>query len=366
MKSRNRRRSQVVTAIAVGLFVLGLIAVSALWPAAFGVVIAIGGGFGAVMVLYEVRLTKRLAQAEFIRDLQNGFTSDANIGALWSKLLLKEPVTAEDRPLVSSYLTFFETLHLLLERGALDLSITDDLFRNRFFTAIGDRGILDTALIREAGAFQNIHKLIANWHDHLLRRGLPIHPGYYGYIRALTEVKGYEVAQLGDADLDDLLDLQAQVLADLDSNDAWLRENTDVMFKECLTAPEHVTLGVRSDGALVAAGVLYDGGRGAESIRRYFSDDPAELDRSVNLKLVLVHREHRRHGLARTLVELLEQEATERGKGEIACTIHPRNVPSRQLFSLLGYQRAGVVDTAYGERAVYARPLASTRRIWAR
>ena len=34
-----------------------------------------------------------------IRDLQSGFSSDANINELWRKLLLKEQISSTDRPL---------------------------------------------------------------------------------------------------------------------------------------------------------------------------------------------------------------------------------------------------------------------------
>ncbi|MFT4299980.1 MAG: hypothetical protein QM597_10130 [Aeromicrobium sp.] len=114
---RSLRREHLVIGTVALFFGVGLIVISATWPEAFGVFIAIGGVVGALMVLYEVRLTKQIAQAEFIRDLQSGFASDENIGTLWKKLLLKEPITEADRPLVSSYLTFFETLHLLVSRA---------------------------------------------------------------------------------------------------------------------------------------------------------------------------------------------------------------------------------------------------------
>ncbi len=363
MKLRVLRKDHTVIAIVAGMFGLGLIAINVVWPAAFGVFIAVGGVIGALMVLYEVRLTKRIAQAEFIRDLQSGFTSDANIGELWRKLLLKEAVTADDRFIVSSYLTFFETLHLLLAKGALELPLTDDLFRNRFFTAIGDKGVLDTALIRQAGAFANIHDLIETWHAYLLGNGIPIHPGYYSYVHSLTEAKGYQLTRLGPDDLPALMDLQERVIDTL-TEDAWLRANTDVMLKECLT--DHVALGVRHAGELVAAAVLYDGATTDENIRKYFTDDAAALGRAVNLKLVLALPEHRRAGLARALVELLEQRATDLGKGEVLCTIHPKNEPSRSLFTLLGYRRVGRVSTSYGKRDVFARPLPALSARWAR
>lgn len=363
MKLRALRRDHVGMVVGVMLFVLGLMVINWLWPEALGVFIAVGGAIGALMVIYEVRLTKRLAQAEFIRDLQTGFASDANIGEVWRKLLLQEPITADDRAAVSSYLTFFETLHLLVNRGALDLSLTDDLFRNRFFTAVGNQGVLETALVKEAGSFANIHDLIATWHDYLLTNEIPMHPGYYGYVRALTEAKGYEIVRLGEGDLGELEQLQRDVLATM-PDEAWLRANTDVMLKECLVA--HITLGARQDGRLVAAAVLYDGGESDESIKHYVSDDPAQLGASINLKLVLVLPEHRHHGVARALVELLEKEAADGGKADILCTIHPRNAPSQSLFTLLGYAKVATVTTAYGKRAVFARRLPMHTKRWAR
>lgn len=363
MKLRIIRRDYVAVAIAAALFALGLVTVNMLWPAAFGVFIAIAGTIGALVVVYEVRLTKRLAQAEFIRDLQTSFSSDANICELWRKVLLDEEITGADRAMVSSYLTFFETLHLLVDKGTLDLGLTEDLFRNRFFKAVGNQGVLETALVKEAGSFANIHNLIATWHDYLLTNNIPIHPGYYGYVKAITEAKGYQITRLRDHDLQDLEVLQDEVLSTLDDR-SWLRANTDVMLKECLA--NHVTLGARFGGQLVAAAVLFDGGESEESIKHYLTDDPGKLRQSINLKLVLALPAHRKKGLSRTLVELLEKEASDLGKAEIVCTIHPKNQPSESLFRLLGYHRVGSVSTDYGKRAVFARSLPRVDKRWAR
>jgi len=360
-----RSKDHLVFFVIAAFLSAGLIAIDAAWPAAFAVFIAVAGVVGAVIVLYEVRLTKQIAQAEFIRDLQSGFTSDPNICEIWRKLLLKEEIRASDRPLVSSYLTFFETLHLLLSRGTLELPLVDDLFRNRFFTAIGNKGILSTALIAEAGKFANIHNLISVWHDHLLDNGIPIHASYYPYIQAITEAKGYEVLRLGPGDQGALRDLQVLVLDAMDEK-AWLRENTEDALLECVA--DHVTLGVRKDGDLVAAAVLFDGTATAENIRDTYAPDAAINPlNSVNLKLVMVAPHHRGAGLARTLVELLEKHAIDAGKTEILCTIHPRNASSKSLFGMLGYRRLkrGVV-TGYGRRDVFVRTLPSLNSGWAR
>lgn len=363
MKLSVLRRDPIAMTFAALIFGLVLVAINANWPSAFPVTIAIGGALGVFLVLYEVRLTKRLAQAEFIRDLQSGFASDQSIGFVWDKLLKGEEITAHHRPQVSSYLTFFETLHLLVHKGALDMALTDDLFRNRFFRAVGDQGILSTALVKEAGSFSNIHDLIASWNDHLVKTRGPIHPGYYSYIQALADAKGYEIVRLGKDDLGDLVELQADVLRSLE-DDSWLRANSHAMLEECLE--HHVTLGAKHDGKLVCAAVLYDGGTTDENIKRYVADRDGQLENAVNLKLVLASPAHRHRGLSRTLIELLEREASARGKTEIYCTIHRRNKPSERLFRRLGYARLKSVSTTYGRRAVYCRRLASIDRRWAR
>lgn len=355
--------------VAAVLLGLGLAAIDVLWPTAFVVTVAIGGVLGALVVLYEVRMTKRLAQAEFVRDLQTSFADNENIQRIWAKLLLGEPIDPTDRPAVSSYLTFFETLYLLIDKGTLDLDLTEDLFRNRFFRAVGDPGILAIALAKDKGAFANIHELVRLWHDYLLERQIPMHEGYYAYVRGMLEARGYEVRQLTPEDLPELERLQGEVLQNLGPN-RWLRENERPVLKDCLADPKHFAVGAIESGQLVGAAVLYDGERTKENIRNYFTDLPDALDAAVNLKLVLVSPgKQRRSGLGRTLVELAEEDAanrSKRDKREILCTIHPDNELSRSLFRLLGYRKLRSVDTEYGKRHVYGRRLPTLDQQWAR
>lgn len=369
MRVRVRRREHAIVLFIAFFFILSLVAVNAVWPQGFTVFIAIGGTVGALMVLYEVRLTKQIAQAEFIRDLQTSFASDPQIGELWRRLLLDEKIEASDRHLMSSYLTFFETVYLLQDRGALDLSMMDDLFRNRFFTAVGHPVVLRETLLKKVGAFTNIHELIAVWYQHLLTQRKPIHDGYYSYIEAVVEAKGFELVELNASHLDELLALQATVLESLDHQE-WLRENSAETLLECLRANTgnggHFAMGAMHGGKLVAAAILYDGGNGDESIKRYLTDDDALIKSSINLKLVLADPKQRRHRLGATLVKLLEQRAYKLGRREILCTIHPRNKPSSALFTKLGYAKASTVSTSYGKRAVYARSLRSIDAHWIR
>lgn len=363
MKMKARRRDKSIITISALFTALGLVVVNEIWPRLFVVVIAFVGVLGAFLVIYEVQTTKRLAEAEFVHSLQTTFTSDVSIGVIWRKLLLQDRILELDRPLVSSYLTFFETLYLMIERGILSFSIADDLFRNRFFMAIGNDDVLKIALLRHAGSFQNIHSLIREWHHYLLSHELPIPLGYYSYIQGVLEAKGFQFKRLNIKDLSDLIDLQSRVLASPEISQL-LRNNSDEMLEECLS--KHITVGARFNDQLIAAAILYDGKLGEENIGKYISDDAQYLDGIINLKLVLTIQEYRRQGIGRSLIELLELEAVRLGKSEILCTVRGNNHPSQRLFKLLGYGRISSASTSYGRREIFARSLPSLNHRWAR
>lgn len=359
MRFRRFSRGILTGIVALAAAVITLVAIYYLAPEAFAIALAIGGLTGALYVIYEVRLTKRIAEAEFIRMLNDGFVGDPNINEIWKKLLLGEEIGPTDRFQMSTYLTFFETIHLLLGRGVLDFKLVDNLFRNRFFRAIGDPGIQGAALIRDREAFVNVHDLIEGWRDYLRSHRIRIPPGYYAYARAYAEADGFELSQLSATDLPELIELQDDVIADLRDR-AWLRQNTLEMLQDCLE--NHVVLGAYQEGRLVAAGVLYDPGTDEENIKRYLTEDADDIAGSCNLKIVFVAPHVRGRGLAKVVIELLEHEAAVRGHRFLLCTIHPKNVPSQRLFSGLGYERRKRATTKYGSRYVFENVLSTAKK----
>ncbi len=346
----------LVGVLAVGLS--GLIAVRIWFPKAFAIALAIGALIGAVIVIYEVRLTKRIAQAEFIRSLNSSFTGDPNIDALWRKLLLDETITPKDRHLMSAYLTFFETLYMLIGRDVLEFALIDNLFRNRFFRAIGHPVILSAALIANGSSFINIHDLIAEWHAYLRKTGQPIPDGYFDYKRAVLERQGLEIADLTRKDADALVALSDDIIARLDNPDV-LRNNSREMFAECLASG--TVLGIRHESRLVAVGILVDPGDGPESIQRYLTEDAETIAASANLKLIMVDPDWRHHGLGTYLAELLEKRAELLGRRHLLCTIHPANDASKAVFVALGYRMRKRVSTPYGRRLVFSRDVPTLR-----
>lgn len=228
--------------------IIGLIAVTTFRPEWFTFVVGVVGASGALLVVYEVHHTKRIAQAGFVRDLNTAFASDPGIGALWRKLLLDEEVTRDDRPAISSYLTFFETIQLLIDRKVIQIRLVDDLFRNRFFTAVGNPQVQELALLKQAGSFTNVHRLIATWANFLRSEGVEQHAGYYSYLVARARYRGHNIRKLTLTEVDAVLTLQHRVIEAL-SNSDWLRKNDHPMRVDCVSS--HVTLGAfDGDGEL--------------------------------------------------------------------------------------------------------------------
>ena len=317
--------------------------------------IAAATATGGILALHELHYARRIAESEFIRDLNTAFTGDEAITELWRRLLLDEPITSIHRLNISSYFTFFETLFLLMERGVLRFGMVDDLFRNRFFTAIGNPEIQKIALISNHEAFRNVHALTRSWSNYLRKNCYAPHPGYLRYLLASMEAAGFQIAPIGPEALGNLLDLQNRVIAEIEDSKL-LRINDEQALLSCLR--EQYCLGaIRPTGELVAVVIMYIAGDNEEPLLSHISKDLMRQKTSANVKLILVDPKYQRSGLGKSLLEALEIHAIQQGKGDLACTVHPRNRASKHLFASLGFERRKRVVTEYGSRYIYTRRL---------
>lgn len=182
----------VLVPISVALFLtLGLVAIKFLldedwFEKWFSLLTVVGGLVVGTFALYGAWQSKRLAEAKFIRELNDSFTSNPNIDFIWEKIINEREITQADRHRLSAYLTFFETIYLLHQRNTLNIVVIDHLFRNRFFKAIGNRWVQETALIKHYDSFSNIHELAEVWHDHLCAKNIN-HAGFDSYLQAVNK-----------------------------------------------------------------------------------------------------------------------------------------------------------------------------------
>lgn len=202
-KSRERQRG-VIRTLVVLLVVLGIINVAlAFLMARFPILVDISGYvqagielasivFAVMMLRRELAENQRLEEAEFIVSLNEKFSeSEACLSvfsyAIWeahAKLLQlhesgKAPLEPEELKRVrdvarrvpetpsqvdlSGYLTFFESIFLLVDREVVSWDVLNELFKYRFFVGIHSEFVQRERLVRLPGNFKNIYYLEALW-----------------------------------------------------------------------------------------------------------------------------------------------------------------------------------------------------------
>lgn len=156
----------------------------------------------------------------------------------------------------------------------------------------------------------------------------------------------FEYCILGPFQLEEVLDLEAEILAALERPDL-LRRNSREMWLACLNAP-HTALGVRVEGKLVALAVLYIPEPGSEEDLSVLLHQPACASlKSANYKICLVAPRHRGHGLQQQLGLRLEEYAHRQGVALLCSTASPHNPASIRSLENLGY-RLSTTLTKYG------------------
>ena len=135
--------------------------------------------------------------------------------------------------------------------------------------------------------------------------------------------------------LDAICELQEEAFRYI-TNPNLLRRNPREVLAACLDAP-HCTLGAFHGGRLVAFAMLFDGGHTDENIGKDIGIPEGELDRVMNMKLVIVSPNYWGNGLQVRLMLELEAVAAARGKTLLCGTADPENTHSCRNFLRAGY-----------------------------
>lgn len=94
--------------------------------------------FGAFTFWYEMRTVHEIAEGEFILNLNNCFIENSILNEFYKHLYFDKPITDDDWVSLITYLTFFETLLVLIKRDIISIKVIDDLFSSRFFTLVSN------------------------------------------------------------------------------------------------------------------------------------------------------------------------------------------------------------------------------------
>lgn len=136
--------------------------------------------------VYQLSDSKEIARATFISDLNKSFVENENFKRIYD--ILQDDLDNTDNPSVSTidfnsdeesikkssisnYLTFFESIYLLQQKGVITIDIIDDLFAYRFFLAVHSQLFQEKKLLTQPENFLNIFKLERLWLDYRVKIG---------------------------------------------------------------------------------------------------------------------------------------------------------------------------------------------------
>lgn len=199
--SESRRQVGRITAIII-LFVLVFFVVGVLVPSVIDISGYLQAAIDCVSILFavltikqELTVTQRLEEAEFVVSLNEKFYESSACKAVFSysiweahkrMLALHESgerpldaseyervrrIVGEGAPMlsqvdISTYLTYFESIFLLLQSKVIRWETLNELFKYRFFTGVHSDFIQSERLVRLPSNFKNLYYLERLWMEY--------------------------------------------------------------------------------------------------------------------------------------------------------------------------------------------------------
>lgn len=126
-------------------------------------------GVSVYVIMLQLRQSRRIQEAEFIVHLNQAFVENTDYAKVYVELENsrhgnKKPNLSKIE--ISNYLTFFETIYILLNQKAISIKNLDDLFEYRFFLAIHNETVQKKKLVESPYNFRNIYCLEKLWTEY--------------------------------------------------------------------------------------------------------------------------------------------------------------------------------------------------------
>ena len=145
-----------------------------------------------IIAIRQLGDSKEIARAQFLTELNKSFVENEEYARLYNALQdcrdsnckYQDECKSQQKCLlsipkgtISNYLTFFETINLLIEDKVLTFEVVDNLFAYRFFLAIHSEFIQEAKILPQPENFINIFRLEHKWLEYRKKVGKIAKPG---------------------------------------------------------------------------------------------------------------------------------------------------------------------------------------------
>lgn len=336
---KNKKMSTIfifVLLICIITLLLSLYLSNNIWT----IIEAIATVLGVIMVLFELKESRDIAEGTFISELSDSFINNISIQHIYKKMELNQEITDKDTIDIVAYLTYFETIYILLKKKAIDISLIDDLFSYRFNLALYNETIRRISLIRHDCAYVNIYKLEKIWCDYKNKESiLKKHNPNYDIIlkgnkmdkndiviKIATKEQANEIHKVMETVYDCLEDKTLFVCDDLDYVNNHIENEGFAVIAQ------------NKDSQIVGSFIFRYPKESEDNLGRDIGLNESELNKVVHMESVAVLPKYRGKGLQLAMLRFAEELIDKTKYKYFIATVSPDNKWSYNSFEKNGYK----------------------------
>lgn len=132
------------------------------------------GFLGICVACFELIESALVSKGQFVLELEQAYTNNPEFTDLfmrcWKDYIHPDKKTniniKKDRNTIINYLTYFESIYIMINKGNIELKLIDDLFARRFFVVVNNAEIQKYELVRNKQYYNNIIELYEMWKNY--------------------------------------------------------------------------------------------------------------------------------------------------------------------------------------------------------
>ena len=305
---------------------------------------AFGGLLG---LLLQLKDSKDFNEGSFITQLNDSFNNNEAIQRIYRKLQMNEPISDSDTPDIVAYLTYFETVWVLLKKNILDFDTLDNLFSYRFFLAVTNPDIQRISLIRYDSEYINLYMLEKKWSEyaasHSFFKPSPfslknVNPNYELLTSGKFNARKDTIIRKADKnDAKEIHNLMKKVFDGLEDKTLFVCDNEEYVLSQLTETGFGVV--AEHNGRIIGSFIARYPDDSPDNLGIDISLSEGELPKVVHFESIVVDEEYRGNNLQQKMILFAEGLVNRKVYRHLLATVSPANAPSLKSFEKNGFSR---------------------------